>query len=101
MSPKYVIYFLAFSYESKYTYSFSVASNWDYRVEAEWYLNLDVARYIWIAISILIDFIITWIPLEIIRHTRLRTWERRILFAAFSANLLGTVVWYVPNRRSK
>ncbi len=90
MLPKYAFVPNA----TTYTYCLVVASNFVYGATSEWCLDLDVARYIWLGVSILIDLIITWIPLEIIRHTRLRTYERRILFAAFSANLLGTIVWY-------
>jgi hypothetical protein len=71
-------------------------SNFNYNVDEDWCIPLDPCRYLWIGLSIPIDFAILAIPFEILRQTKLQRHEKRVLMMVFSANLLGTVAWYVP-----
>ena len=51
----------------------------------------------WIALSLPIDFLILAVPLQLLKRTRIRQHERKILRLVFSANLLGTLTWYAQN----
>jgi hypothetical protein len=66
-------------------------SNFDMAVDSTFCLNIDAARYAWVAISVVFDLCIVSIPFAILRQIRLERYERIVLFAVFGANLLGTI----------
>lgn len=52
----------------------------------------------WVGLSLPIDFLLLAVPLQILKRTRMPERERRVLRLVFSANLLGTLTWYVRTR---
>lgn len=49
----------------------------------------------WAGLSIVIDMVLIYIPISILRRTRLKHYERRVLYMVFCASLVGTVMTYV------
>ncbi|KAK8200410.1 uncharacterized protein BKA78DRAFT_22902 [Phyllosticta capitalensis] len=67
-------------------------SNFDYDVQPVHCANIDAARYSWAGLSIVIDMVLIYIPISILRRTRLKHYERRVLYMVFCASLVGTVM---------
>ncbi|KAK8174212.1 hypothetical protein IWX90DRAFT_166656 [Phyllosticta citrichinensis] len=66
-------------------------ANFDYDVQPVRCANIDNARYSWAGLSIAIDIALIYIPISILHRTRLKDYERRILYMVFGASLVGTV----------
>lgn len=66
------------------------ASNFDPNVNDNYCLDLDIPRYLWLGLSVIIDFIILAIPFKVLKVAQLKPHEKRILMMVFSANLFGT-----------
>jgi len=70
-------------------------SNFVWEIPGDTCLDLDVPRYVWVALSVMIDLIILWIPFRILADTKLAQHEKRALMFVFAANLLGTITCLV------
>lgn len=88
-------------------------ANFDYDVDATYWIDLDKPRYrkylalikfrgfttypfviVWAAMNVPIDLGIIAIPYVLIRKTKLKAHERRIIFMVFAAQALGTIARY-------
>jgi len=66
-------------------------SNFVWSIQSNSCINYDILRWLWVGLSIPIDFAILSIPLEILKKTKLPPIENRVLKMVFAANLLGTI----------
>lgn len=90
-----------------------VISNFVWSINSTSCVNYDIFRWctcniflllsqkliwiVWIGLSLPIDFLILAVPLQLLKRTRIREHERKILRLVFSANLLGTLTWYAQD----
>lgn len=68
-------------------------SNFVWEIPGDTCVDLVIPRYLWVGLSIIIDFIILAIPWLILKDTQLGSNEKRALMLVFTANLMGTAVW--------
>ncbi|TVY38055.1 hypothetical protein LSUB1_G005944 [Lachnellula subtilissima] len=67
-------------------------SNFRWSVEPVVCVNWDIFRWVWIGLSLPIDFLLMLIPLLILKRSNIQGLERRILKWCFLATFLGTIV---------
>ncbi|KAH7064582.1 hypothetical protein B0J12DRAFT_637229 [Macrophomina phaseolina] len=66
-------------------------SNFSFKPKVEWCLNIDAARYTWAGVSIVIDLLLVYTPVVIVRQVHLTRREVKVLHVVFCGNLLGTL----------
>ncbi|TVY21676.1 hypothetical protein LARI1_G001122 [Lachnellula arida] len=67
-------------------------SNFRWSVAPVVCVNWDIFRWVWIGLSLPIDFVLMLIPLRILKRSNIQGRERRILKWCFMATFLGTIV---------
>jgi hypothetical protein len=89
-------------------------SNFVWSIEPTWCADIFIARYgmylylkfvllsrlrlkqlpVWVAASVIFDFVLAYIPYMLMRQLILDAHKRNVLMVVFSAILLGSIAWY-------